>query len=107
VVRNTPKFDDVAHRILASVMPCCSTKATRRASCFLPSGRCPAVEGDATRIRAAQARQMRSSEDLPQPLGPSSPTVSPRETRSETLLTMTFCLPSRYIFSAEYSSLIP
>ncbi len=42
----------------------------------------------------------RSSEDLPQPLGPSSPTVSPRGTRSETLLTMTFCLPSGDIFSA-------
>ena len=59
-----------------------------------------AVEGDATCIRRRRPARTRSSEDLPQPLGPSSPTVSPRGTRSETLLTMTFCLPSGDIFSA-------
>ena len=37
-----PSFTTSRTRMLASVIPCCSTNATRRASCFWRCGRCPA-----------------------------------------------------------------
>jgi hypothetical protein len=62
---------------------------------FAHAGDVLPVQLHATRIRAPQPRKDAQKRGFAAAVRAQKSSVSPRETSSETLLTMTFCLPSR------------